>query len=91
MLSLESVCESENKEDVVYLGERVRAQRGLPTGHTGHIEGEDVGHPLDFMEDCIRVRHLVFVCHRGRPGRTHHGVYLSLDRPCTKTRRSEGL
>lgn len=48
---------------------------GLP----GHIEGDDVRHPLDFMDDGIGVGHVFSVAQAWLSRWTNHSVYLGVD------------
>lgn len=51
-----------------YLWDCVVVERGVPTCHVHHIEGNDVAHPLDFMDDCIRIGHAFSVSQSGLSG-----------------------
>lgn len=51
-----------------YLWDCVVVERGVPTCHVDQIEGNDVAHPLDFMDDCIHIGHAFSVSQSGLSG-----------------------
>lgn len=67
-----------------YFWNCVFVERGVPDCHVGYVQGQDVSHPLDLMNDRISVGHVLSVFYCGLSGLTNHGVNLSLDFLCNK-------
>ena len=53
---------------IIYLWDRVLVERDVFACHAGQIEGNDVAHSLDFMDDCISIGHVIPITHRGLSG-----------------------
>ena len=69
---------------ITYLWDRVLVERGVLACHVDQIEGNDVAHSLDFMDDCISIGHVIPITHRGLSGWTNDSVDLCLDSLCTQ-------
>ena len=69
---------------MMYLWDRVLVERGVLACHVEYIEGNNVAHSLDFMDDCISIGHVLSVSQRGLSGWTNDSVDLCLDSLCTQ-------
>lgn len=64
---------------IMHLWDCVLVQLGVLACHMDHVEGNDIGHSLHFMDDCIGIGQVFSVRQRRLSGWTNNSIYLSLD------------
>lgn len=68
--------------ELMHLRYEVTSQCGVFGSHSEPIERDNISHPLNLMDDSIRVRQVGSVGHGGVTCLSDHSVYLCLDFVC---------
>lgn len=68
-----------------YLRQVESSQSAISCYFSGHIQGDDVSHPLHLMDDSIGVGHGVSVTRAWQPPLSNHSINLRVYFLCKKT------